>query len=96
MTGRRGFPAGLDGGMNAMFEDRREDARRQPTLAEIKNGWPPAVPVPEAGAAFGLSRSYAYELVARGQFPAAVIKVGSRYRVLTESIIRVLSDGASQ
>jgi predicted DNA-binding transcriptional regulator AlpA len=41
--------------------------------------------------AFGLSRSHTYELVARGQFPANVVKYGSRYRVLTESLIRALS-----
>lgn len=63
-----------------------------PTLAEIKASWPPAVDVPTAGAAFGLSRSHAYELVTRGKFPAKVVKFGGRYKVLTESLIRVLSE----
>lgn len=63
-----------------------------PTLREIRETWPATVDISVAAAAFGLSRSYAYELVARGEFPARVLRVGSRYRVTTESIIRVLSD----
>jgi predicted DNA-binding transcriptional regulator AlpA len=63
-----------------------------PTLAEIRDQWPATVDVPTAGKAFGISRSHAYELVKRGQFPAKVIQVGSRYRVITESIIQVLSN----
>ena len=74
-----------------MSSDKIGHGDRPPTLAEIREQWPAAVDVPNAGAAFGLSRSHAYELVARGEFPAIVIKLGSRYRVLTESIIRVLS-----
>lgn len=62
-----------------------------PTLAEVKD-WPATVDVPTAGSAFGLSRSHSYELIKRGQFPARAIQVGSRYRVITESIIRALSD----
>lgn len=79
-------------GDKGMPADTREGAGRRPTLTEIREHWPPTVDVPSAGAAFGLSRSYAYELVARGEFPARVIKVGSRYRVITESVIRALSD----
>ena len=63
-----------------------------PTLTEIRHHWPATIDVPTAGAAFGLSRSHAYELIKRGQFPAKVIQVGSRYRVLTESVINALSD----
>lgn len=62
-----------------------------PTLTEIRTSWPPTVDVPTAALAFGISRSHAYDLVVRGQFPAKVIKVGSRYRVITESIVAVLS-----
>src|SRR6266568_860796 len=60
--------------------------------APMGGGWPATVDIAEAGAAFGLSRSYAYELVARGEFPAKVIRVGSRHRVITASIIHALSD----
>jgi predicted DNA-binding transcriptional regulator AlpA len=41
---------------------------------------------------FGLSRSHAYELVKRGEFPVKAVRIGSRYRVLTESIIHAVSD----
>jgi predicted DNA-binding transcriptional regulator AlpA len=75
-----------------MSGDEITDEVRVPTLPEIKRQWPPTVDVPAAARAFGVSRSHAYELVNRGEFPAKVIKVGSRYRVVTESIIRVLSD----
>lgn len=64
------------------------------TLSKIKQSWPPTVDVPTAAMVFGVSRSHAYELVIRGEFPAKVIKVGSRYRVITESIIRALSADA--
>lgn len=67
------------------------DRNARPTLAQIRATWPPTVDVPTAGAAFGLSRSYSYELVARGEFPAKVEKLGSRYVAYTESIIRRLS-----
>jgi predicted DNA-binding transcriptional regulator AlpA len=65
-----------------------------PTLHEIRK-WPASVDVTAAAAAFGISRSHAYELVTRGEFPAKVIRVGSRYRVITASIIRALSDEAT-
>lgn len=62
-----------------------------PTLAEVRQ-WPATVDVPTAGRAFGLSRSHSYESFKRGEFPAKVIKVGSRYRVVTASIVRALSE----
>ena len=65
-----------------------------PTLSEIKQ-WPASVDVPAAAAAFGISRSHAYELITRGELPAKVIRVGNRYRVITASIIRALSDEAT-
>lgn len=67
----------------------------RPTLTEIRTHWPATVDVPCAGAAFGLSRSHSYELVAKGSFPAEVIKIGTRYRVLTQSIIETLSGGSA-
>ena len=63
-----------------------------PTLRDIQENWPATVPVPVAATAFGLSRSHAYELVTRGEFPARVIKVGRRYRVVTASVLRVLAE----
>lgn len=63
-----------------------------PTLNEISTTWAATVSIPKAAAAFGVSDSHAYDLVARGEFPARVLKVGSRYRVVTASIIAVLSN----
>lgn len=81
--------------VQVMPSDKISHGDWPPTLAQIREQWPATVDVPNAGAAFGLSRSYSYDLVSRGEFPATVMKLGSRYRVLTESIIRVLSDEIS-
>lgn len=62
-----------------------------PTLADIER-WPATVDVRTAASAFGISPSHAYELINRGEFPATVIRVGHRRRVLTASIIRILTD----
>lgn len=62
----------------------------RPTLAQIRS-WPAAVSVPVAATAFGFGRSHAYDLVARGEFPARVIKAGGRYLVVTAEIVRQLS-----
>jgi hypothetical protein len=62
----------------------------RPTLVEIR-AWPATVGVPVAATAYGFSRSHAYDLVARGEFPARVIKVARRYVVVTADIIRQLS-----
>lgn len=61
-----------------------------PRLDDIESGWPATVDVETACSAFGVSRSYGYELVARDEFPARVIKVGGRRRVITASIIAAL------
>lgn len=60
-----------------------------PTIDEIR-GWPATVDPATGGAAFGISRSYAYELVRRGEFPAKVLKVGGKSRVVTASILAAL------
>jgi predicted DNA-binding transcriptional regulator AlpA len=78
-----------------MANKRQMVDRRLPTLKEIRELWPATVDVPAAGVVFGLSRSHSYELVSRGKFPAKVIKVGSRYRVVTASIIDALSSEAA-
>ena len=74
-----------------MDVEEQERSERQPTLAEIRDRWPATVGVPRAATAFGISRSYAYELISRGEFPATVIRAGGRRRVVTASIIRALS-----
>lgn len=66
---------------------------KRPTLDEIR-GWPATVDIPTAAPAVGVSKSYGYELAKRGEFPARVIKVGSRLRVVTSSLIPLLDGGA--
>jgi hypothetical protein len=62
----------------------------RPTLDDIR-GWPAAVTLPLACTAYGISRSHGYELAARDEFPAQVIRVGARRVVVTADIIRSLS-----
>jgi predicted DNA-binding transcriptional regulator AlpA len=62
-----------------------------PTLTDIRR-WPATVSVRMAAAAFGISTSHAYELITRGVFPARVIYLGTRRRVVvTDSIVKALS-----
>lgn len=65
-----------------------------PTLEEIR-AWPATVDVPRGADALGVSRSHAYELAKRGEFPARTIQVGGRIRVITASLIRLLEGGAA-
>ena len=51
-----------------------------PTLDDVRTG-PPTLDVATAGRLLGISRSYAFELARRGEFPCRLLKVGSRYRV---------------
>lgn len=67
--------------------------RTVPTLDEIR-AWPATVNPATGGLPFGISRAYAYELIKRGEFPAQVIAVGGKTRVITASILQVLG-GAS-
>lgn len=60
-----------------------------PTLAEVRN-WPATVGVPEAARAIGVSKSHLYELVKRGEAPVSVLSFGSRHRVVTASLVRLL------
>lgn len=63
-----------------------------PTLDDVR-GWPATVSVSDAAPAIGVSKSHLYELAARGAAPCRVIRVGSRYRVVTASLLRVLEGG---
>lgn len=62
-----------------------------PSLDEIR-AWPASVDIAQACLPFGISRSQGYRLAAEGAFPAKVLKVGGRYRVITASIVRALSE----
>jgi hypothetical protein len=43
-----------------------------------------------AGSILGLSRSVAYDLAARDEFPVPVIRVGSRYRIPVAALLTAL------
>lgn len=51
---------------------------------------PTVVDLMTAGRAWGVSRSQAYELARRGDFPCPVQRIGSRYRVVTEHLLASL------
>ena len=67
---------------------------KRPTLAQIRRDWPPTVDVTRAALALGVGRATLYDALARGERPVQVIKVGSRLRVLTHSLISVLEGGS--
>jgi hypothetical protein len=61
-----------------------------PTLDEIRS-WPATCSLADAAAALGYGRTFAYELAAAGKFPAKVIQAHSRKRVVTASLLDLLS-----
>lgn len=66
----------------------------RPTLDQIRE-WPATISVSTAAPAIGISPSYFYELAARNQAPCRVLRVGGRYRVVTASLIALLSGEAA-
>jgi predicted DNA-binding transcriptional regulator AlpA len=62
-----------------------------PTLDEIR-GWPAVVEVRRGARALGISVSWAYELIAAGEFPCRVLTVRGRSRVITASLIATLDE----
>ena len=62
---------------------------------EVIRSWPAAVDLPDAASAYGISRAQAYVAAKRGDFPARVIKVGRRYKVVTADILRDLAGQGS-
>jgi excisionase family DNA binding protein len=67
----------------------QKPGRKVPSIDEVRNG-PPTVDVPPAAALIGISKSYAYELLQRGEFPCRVIRVGSRWRVPKTALLELL------
>lgn len=51
---------------------------------------PASVPLVTAGQALGLTRAQTYDLNRTGNFPATVLKVGSRYIVPRRQLLNVL------
>jgi hypothetical protein len=62
---------------------------KPPTLDEIRS-WPAAVGVPDAARAIGISKSQMYALIKRNEAPVKVLSFGTRHRVVTASIVRLL------
>ena len=60
------------------------------TLAEIRK-WPPTCNIEDAARALGVSRSGLYAAIAEGTAPVQVIRVRRRQKVLTASLVDVLS-----
>ncbi len=69
--------------------------RKGLTLTELL-ALPLMVDVSTAARALGLSRSTAYELARRGEFPCRVLHVGSSYRVPTAELLRILGIDLSE
>lgn len=61
-----------------------------PTLDEIRTTWPATVSIATAAPVFGISKSYFHQLIARGEAPCRVLKIGTRCRVVTASMVAVL------
>jgi hypothetical protein len=51
---------------------------------------PTVVDIVTAARALGLSRTYAYDLAKRGEFPCPLIRIGTCYRVPTASLLALL------
>lgn len=67
-----------------------------PSLAahRVLDGAGPTVAVPQAARALGISSWLGYELIRRGEFPVKVLRLGSRHRVPTEPLRRLLEEGS--
>ncbi|MEV6907992.1 DNA-binding protein [Amycolatopsis sp. NPDC051071] len=62
----------------------------QPLTLEQIRQWPATVDVVTAGRPLGLGRNGAYDAVKAGDFPVRVLKIGSRYRVVTAELVALL------
>jgi hypothetical protein len=68
-------------------------APERPTLDQVKR-WPATANVEDGALALGVSRSGLYQAIAEGTCPVQVIKVGSRLKILTHSLVAVLEGSA--
>ncbi|WP_119730044.1 helix-turn-helix domain-containing protein [Thermomonospora amylolytica] len=55
---------------------------------------PSVVDIVTAARALGLSRTYAYDLAKRGEFPCKVLRIGTSYRVSTAHLLDLLGVAA--
>ncbi|MBA9007309.1 helix-turn-helix domain-containing protein [Thermomonospora cellulosilytica] len=58
-------------------------------LAELTE-LPSVVDIMTAARALGLSRTHAYDLAKRGEFPCKVLRIGTSYRVPTANLLTLL------
>ncbi|MEV6646028.1 DNA-binding protein [Amycolatopsis sp. NPDC051371] len=77
-----------------MRTKRIAQVAQPPTLEEIRQ-WPATVDVVTAGRPLGLGRNGAYDAVKTGTFPVRVLKIGTRYRVVTSELIALLDTGST-
>jgi len=79
----------------AMVRTDSAEARRSalalgsPALPEA-GGLPAVLDVPSAGRLLGIGRTVAYRLVAAGEFPCRVLRVGCQWKVPTADLLAVL------
>lgn len=65
---------------------------RRATLRQIRETWPPTVPVGQAAEALGIGRATLYEAIRTGTSPVKTLTVQRRIVVLTADLLRVLGD----
>ena len=51
---------------------------------------PATVDIPTAAQALSIGRTLAYQLARTGQFPVPVLRLGSRYRIVTSGLLAAL------
>lgn len=64
------------------------------SIEDLNNAGPTVPLWPDAGQALGVSKSHTYAMAREGKFPAKVIKIGASYRVVTASLVNLLSADA--
>ncbi|MFE9391741.1 DNA-binding protein [Streptomyces sp. NPDC006784] len=67
---------------------------RRPTLREVER-WPATVSVSEAATAIGISASHLRAQIAADSAPVEVLRFGRAYRVVTASLVDLLSGRAA-
>jgi predicted DNA-binding transcriptional regulator AlpA len=75
--------------VKTVHETRPVAGQGQITLDEVR-AWPPTVDVDEASRALGISKGHIYNSIKRGQFPIKIIRIGSRTKIVTASLITFL------
>ncbi|MFJ4867774.1 DNA-binding protein [Streptomyces sp. NPDC088757] len=64
-------------------------ASAAPSLDEVRT-WPATCEVAKAAQALGISRAHLYAQIKRGDEPVKVLRFGTRVRVITADLVRVL------